>query len=302
MGKFYSQYKPGSKIKKSCDSLYQLIEKRRTAFSKSFRAYKEEKGSLEGFVYDWADDEKEILPSFKSVQNLTVKYLLYYSYFDLGYGAYGLHLNSEICKKGITEIPSSSAVWAMEPSLLDPVILAAGGEDMNVTFIKQILKNNRDKNLVGYVSNNLSPDRALKKGKIIPSLQYRDLTDSTKILSVDNLRGKHYLIDIWVTWCKPCIDEFPGLINTYNVVKGADIEFISISIDDNSHIIQEFLQNKMSLPWQVVLATSRKELMNKLMINGIPCTILIDSNGRILSYGNELRGTSLVRTLKAFLK
>lgn len=300
MDKFYAYYEISGKQKGIYDSVYKLIDQRRSVFSKSFKEYKEHNKSAEGFIYDWTNIEREINRSLNKKLSRPLKHLVYYSYFDLGYGIYGLNLNSKVIKKALIEIEPSSAVWAMEPSLLEPIIKAAGGEERQGPFLKNIIKQNKNLSLVNYVQSNLSPDRALKKGKVLPLFHYRDFLDTSKILSSANLKGKYYLIDIWATWCKPCIDEFPVLLSQHEEKKLTDLEFVSISIDDSLQAPKKFLEQKFQLPWPSGIAVSRKELMTALMITGIPCTILIDPAGKILSYGAKLRGANLKKTLSNF--
>lgn len=302
MDKFYSYYKIPIEARRPYDSVYNLIEQRRSAFSTEYRMYKEKNNSLDGFSYDWTTNENKTLSSLNKKLPQSLKHLIYYSYFDLAYGGYGLKLNSQITKKALKEIEPASSVWAMEPSLLESVIKSAGGEDVNAHFINRILKSNNDKNLTAYIKNNLSPDRALKNGKFLPVFQYKNLSDTTRVVSTETLRDKYYLIDIWATWCKPCIDEFPLLVKEYDELKDKNIGFVSISIDDNATAAINFLQTKFNLPWQKGIAVTRKEVMNALMINGIPCTILISPEGKILSYGNDLRGSNLKKTLNEKMK
>ena len=301
MEKFYAYYKIPEKHKKSYDSVYNLIEKRRSAFSKQFRAYKDKAGTTEGFAFNWCQYEKEILPAFTLDIPKPLKHLVYYSYFDLGYGTFGAALDPIIASNSLKQIEPASAIWAMEPGLLEPVIKAAGGEDKNVSFIIALAKLNKDPNLLTYVRNNLSPERALKQGKTLPLFRYRDLSDTNKIFSTNNLRNKYYLVDIWATWCKPCIDEFPVLKKAYEL-KAENLEFISISIDHDPQSALKFLNEKFPFPWFSGIAFSRDEVLKALMISGIPCTVLINPEGKILSYGNDLRGRDLLNTLKELVK
>lgn len=302
MDKFYSYYKVNSAVKKGCDSVYNLIEQRRSSFSKSFRAYKEKNNdSPAGFVYDWAGMESEVLASLKKKNPLHLKHLIYYSYFDLSYGVYGLQLNTSVCSQAIKEIPASSAIWAMEPSLLNAVIKAAGGEEKCKLFIKKMLLENKDANLVDYVKRNLSASRPLMIGKKLPSLRYRAYSDTSKIITTDVLKGKYLLIDIWATWCKPCIDELPGLLKAYQS-KNPQLEFLSISIDKYAVTSLKFTEEKIKIPWQKGAAVTSKDILDTLMINGIPCTILVSPEGNILSFGYALRGVNLEKTLGEMVK
>lgn len=297
MDKFYAYYKIPEGQRKVYDSVYKRISQRRSALSAALKESKQRNEVFEGFTYDWTTFEHDVIQSLSKKLTHPLKHLVYYSYFDLGYGIYGLSLNPKVVNKALVEIEPSSAIWAMEPSLLEPIIKAAGGEDKQGRFLKKIVQQNKDANLLSYVRYNLSTDRALKKGKFLPTFYYKDLVDTTKTLSSQNLKGKYYLIDVWATWCVPCIEEFPVLLSQYKKRNSNDLEFLSVSIDDNIEALMKFLKDKFPLPWKNMIANSRKELMNALMITGIPCTILIDSQGRILHYGSELRGSNLTKTL-----
>lgn len=301
MKKFYSQFHPGIKQKNECDSVYNLINIRRSAFSSDFKSYKERNGSAFGFVYDWSRDESNVLSSLSSNAPAYLKQLLYYSYFDLGYGTYGLKLKPEICRQALLDIPASSVIWAMEPEFLETVIRIAGGEEKYANYIRNVVKENKDASLLTFVKNNLSPDRPLRKGKFLPELIYRDITDTALLISSNSLGRKYYLIDIWATWCKPCIDELPGLKRMY-LMRNDSLEFLSISVDNELPPVRKFLETKMNFPWEKGIAISREDLMNTLGINGIPCTILISPERKILSYGYDMRGTELEKTLKKWLK
>lgn len=296
MEKFYGYYKVNAAGKKLCDSVYVLIEKRRTAFSKEFREYKEKNTTAQGFVYDWAANETEILASLKRKLPFYLKHLIWYSYFDLGYGVYGLKLDKKTCEQAVKEIAPASAVWAMEPSLLEVVVTAAGGENKCRNFIERIAKENKNGNLLDYVKRNLSADRPLMVGKILPPLKYRTYADTTQLSNTNAFKGKYLLIDIWASWCKPCVDELPGLQKAY-AGKKDNLEFLSISIDKYASTSVKFLENKFNLPWQKGAAVSSKDILDTLMVTGIPCTILISPVGKILAYGYDLRGENLEHTL-----
>lgn len=297
MAKFYQFYKVKPQLKLRLDSVYKEIEKRRGEFSRSFRGYKEEKGTLNGFEFNWKPYEMEILTSLKNTRNKILRSLIYYSYFDLGYGSFGLALNRETSKNAINEIPHASPVWAMEPSLTEAVIKYAGGEDSCREFIEKLDVRNSDKNLKEYIRNNLAVDRVLKIGKKLPLLEYKKLYDTLKTESSLSFSGKFLVIDIWATWCKPCIDEFTGLIKAYKS-KNSKIDFLSISIDTKAVAAIDMLRKFPDIVWNQGIALSTKGILNTLMISGIPCTILVSPDGTILNYGYEMRGEKLATTLK----
>ena len=50
-------------------------------------------------------------------------------------------------------------------------------------------------------------------------------------VSLEDLKGKFVYIDIWATWCRPCIMQIPTMKEVEQIYKDKDIEFVSISID-----------------------------------------------------------------------
>lgn len=63
-----------------------------------------------------------------------------------------------------------------------------------------------------------------------------------------NDTDKLRLINIWATWCGPCIIEYPEFINIHRMYKDRDFEFVSISTDkpENKDKVLKFLRNKNS--------------------------------------------------------
>ena len=50
-------------------------------------------------------------------------------------------------------------------------------------------------------------------------------------ISLSDLKGKYVYIDVWATWCGPCIAEIPSLKKVEKLYHNKNIEFVSISID-----------------------------------------------------------------------
>jgi peroxiredoxin len=60
-----------------------------------------------------------------------------------------------------------------------------------------------------------------------------DKIDSAGVASlVANPTKKFRLINVWATWCAPCVQEFPGFVSLARRLNNRDFEFISISMDD----------------------------------------------------------------------
>ncbi|UMB52421.1 TlpA family protein disulfide reductase [Lutibacter sp. A64] len=105
--------------------------------------------------------------------------------------------------------------------------------------------------------------------------------------SLNDFKGKYVYIDVWATWCGPCLAEVPSLKKVEKQYHGKNIEFVSISIDRQekrdawSKMITDKelggIQLLADKDWSTDFITAYK-------INSIPRFILIDPEGNIVSW------------------
>ena len=146
-------------------------------------------------------------------------------------------------------------------------------------------------------------DKKIKIGKKLPDFEVINLDTNEKI-NLTSLSGKYYLIDVWATWCAPCLAEMENLHNIYPKYNQKKFDILSISFDANKDVVNEFRQKKWKLPWLNSLVTEsiNSNLAEIFEISYIPKTILIDPNGIIIAIDRDLRGEKLEKTLAKFIK
>jgi len=111
--------------------------------------------------------------------------------------------------------------------------------------------------------------------------------------SLKDLKGKYVYVDVWATWCGPCKAEIPSLKKVEKAYHGKNIEFVSISIDDDRSHGGSW--EKANEDWKKMVADKELEgiqlfapkgwqsdFVQGYMIKGIPRFILIDPNGNIV--------------------
>jgi peroxiredoxin len=115
-------------------------------------------------------------------------------------------------------------------------------------------------------------------------------------LSVEGLKelmknnsDKLRLINVWATWCGPCVAEFDELVDTYRMYMGRDFEMITISTDrmDKKEKVKEFLKEKQAAINNNFIFTSesRDDLLNNFdpkWQGAIPHTVIIEPGGKII--------------------
>jgi len=134
-------------------------------------------------------------------------------------------------------------------------------------------------------------------GKPAPEFTQRDTGGNN--ISLRSFNGKFILIDFWASWCKPCREENPNLVNVYQKYKSKDFEILGIALEQ-SHAEKSWLQaiRKDQLIWTNV--TDFKYFNNEAAIlygvQSIPANFLLDPSGKIIA--KNLKGEELNKRLQ----
>lgn len=113
-------------------------------------------------------------------------------------------------------------------------------------------------------------------------------------------RGKYVYIDMWASWCVPCIKEIPYLKTLEKELQNDNVCFLSLSIDTNEAAWKKKVAD-LGLEGELVVNKDNK-LCEALNVTGIPFFLIYDKEGKLYKYNayrpSDVRLKSLLEGLK----
>lgn len=282
--------------------------------------------SIKGLIEIEKDERTKLLLS---------KYYLEYAYYSKS------KINKKIIKNFLYTIGKKSSYWEKDISFVIPALNLIGVNVFKSDFFKYLIyKHNSTKvrqkalyEIIEYafrkkdtiqgmkyfnelinkypkskyskiVNQEYSPNRKIVVGKYLPEFSIVNFDNPKDSISVNSLKGKYALIDIWATWCAPCVSEIPTLNKSYRKFRKKNFQILSISLDRSKKDVISFRKGKWKMPW---LHSFSEGVWNSKMasffeVTSIPKSLLIAPDGKILVIGDSLRGKNLAITLKKYLK
>ena len=126
--------------------------------------------------------------------------------------------------------------------------------------------------------------------------------DGTELsLMSEVAKNKITVIDFWASWCGPCRQEMPFMLEMFSKYKDKGLGIVGISLDEDSDSWKAATQ-QLNIPWIQMsdLKGWENAIAKHCCVNSIPHTIVVDQQGKILKRG--LRGEKLEEFVAKQLK
>jgi thiol-disulfide isomerase/thioredoxin len=130
---------------------------------------------------------------------------------------------------------------------------------------------------------------------VAPSLHFSDAAG--RLLNLAAFRGAGLVVNIWATWCGPCVAEFPTLAAAAPALAPAKILVLPISIDQEGLKAVKPFYERHGISTLPILLDPEGTTMDALNSNGVPLTIIINQAGLLVGRAEGAANWNTGRTL-----
>ena len=118
-------------------------------------------------------------------------------------------------------------------------------------------------------------------GSTAPDFRARTIDGTNQVRSLADYRGKVIVLNVWATWCGPCIVEMPSFERLHRQVTDSALRVVAVSIDDvvGADSVRSYAKN-LGITFDVLL-DSLHTIDRDYQVTGYPETFVIARDGTI---------------------
>jgi len=107
---------------------------------------------------------------------------------------------------------------------------------------------------------------------------FKTLDGEDALLTQEGEGGTPLFLNLWATWCGPCLEEMPAMANLYDELSERGLRMVAVS-DEDPESVRHFME-EYSYPFQVLLDPDNV-LGERFEVIAIPTTLVIDPEGKL---------------------
>lgn len=123
-----------------------------------------------------------------------------------------------------------------------------------------------------------------QNGPVAPDFSLPDLDG--RMISLSAYKGKVVIVNIWATWCPPCVAETPSLDKLYKMFKDEGLELLAVSVDEGGKKAVEPFIMKKNLSFPVLLDPDGR-VAGLYRTRGVPESFIVRKDGTL---DNKIEG------------
>lgn len=137
--------------------------------------------------------------------------------------------------------------------------------------------------------------RGQREGEMAPGFRLR-VVDGTWV-ELGAMRGSVVLVNFWATWCGPCRKEMPALNRIAREFQGRGVRVVGVAVDESGwRVVRPFVA-QYGITYPVAVADRETKRAYREGIKVLPCTVVVDGEGRVMARLNTALEEEQLRAL-----
>jgi len=105
-----------------------------------------------------------------------------------------------------------------------------------------------------------------------------------RVLPLEAFRGRVVLLNLWATWCPPCVRELPALDRLQARLGGDDFTVVAVSLDAGGAPVAAPFYERLEIRHLGLYADPSRVIGTVLPDDVLPATFMVDRDGRVVSF------------------
>lgn len=168
-------------------------------------------------------------------------------------------------------------------------------------LIKMMPADMRQRQAIKEMEEQLGKAAKTEEGAVIDDFTMPSIEGAPMSVMSEVRKNRITVLDFWASWCAPCRQETPLMVEIYKKYKDKGLGFVGISLDEDGDAWKK-ATDQLGIVWPQMsdLKGWENAAAQMFSVSSIPHTIVLDQNGKILRRG--LRGEQLEQFIAEQLK